>query len=63
MHVPRLLLLAGEYEVTAALADETEVVGTPDRERITVEPGDAAEAHGVISLGAEWDVSPTRSGV
>jgi ABC-2 type transport system ATP-binding protein len=65
LHVDRLLLLPGVYDVTATLSADGALAGAPDRAhalRITVEPGEPHEEHGLISLGGRWDVSSNGSG-
>jgi ABC-type polysaccharide/polyol phosphate transport system ATPase subunit len=65
LHVERLLLLPGVYDVTATLSAGAAIAGAPDRAhalRITVEPGDPREEHGLISLGGTWDVTTNGSG-
>lgn len=65
LHVDRLLLLAGVYDVTATLSPGGALAGAPDRAhalRITVEAGDPREEHGLMSLGGRWDLSSNGSG-
>lgn len=60
LRVDRLLLLPGVYDVTATLSAGAVAAGAPDRAhalRITVEPGEPSEEHGLISLGGTWDVT------
>jgi ABC-2 type transport system ATP-binding protein len=58
LHVPRLLLLPGSYDVSASLVDH-EILHTFDFHqrslRFDVEPGDPHETFGgVVSLGGAW---------
>lgn len=58
--IDRLLLLPGTYDITATLGSGAISNGPPDRDhalRITVELGDAAEEHGLVSLGGHWEVA------
>ena len=58
--IDRLLLLPGIYDITATLGSGAISSGPPDRDhalRITVELGDAAEEHGLVSLGGHWEVA------
>jgi len=58
--IDRLLLLPGNYDITATLGNGAISSGPPDRDhalRITVELGDAAEEHGLVSMGGHWEVA------
>jgi hypothetical protein len=64
LHVPRLLLLPGTYDISASLVDN-EILHTFDfRQRATrfdVGPGEPHESFGgVTSLGGEWRWLPDR---
>jgi ABC-type polysaccharide/polyol phosphate transport system ATPase subunit len=57
LHVPRLLLLPGTYDLSAAVYDFTRQHPFDHRHRayrFDVEPGDPREEHGVTSLGGTW---------
>ena len=59
LHVPRLLLLPGTYDLSAAIYDFTRQHPYDHRHRayrFDVEPGDPREEHGVTSLGGTWTV-------
>ena len=56
LHIDRFPLLAGTYDVTAALTEAGRPVGVPDRAhalRITVDRGET-DAHGVVALDGRW---------
>ena len=57
LHVPRLLLLPGRYDLSAAVYDATRQHPYDHRHRsyrFEVEPGDPREEHGLTSLGGSW---------
>jgi ABC-2 type transport system ATP-binding protein len=57
LSVAHLPLLAGRYDVTAALTESGVAPGAPDRAhgvRITVARGGGNEGHGVVALGGDW---------
>jgi ABC-type polysaccharide/polyol phosphate transport system ATPase subunit len=60
LHVPRLMLLPGTYDVTAALTDWSALHVIDFRHkslRFDVDPGVPHETHGgVVSLGGDWSV-------
>ncbi|MCW2700441.1 MAG: transporter related [Blastococcus sp.] len=59
LHVPRLMLTPGTYELTAAVFDRA-VVHTFDHRdkllRFDVAPGRPRDQYGVVSLGGSWEV-------
>jgi len=59
LHVPRLLLTPGTYELTAAVFDRR-VVHTFDHRdklfRFDVSPGRPRDQYGVVSLGGSWEL-------
>ena len=59
LHVDRLLLLPGTYDVTASLYDYACLHPFDFRHRLLrfdVEPGEPRESYGVVSLGGRWQV-------
>ena len=61
LHVPRLLLLPGTYDLSAAIYDYTRQHPYDHRHRayrFDVEPGIPREEHGLTSLGGTWTVAP-----
>jgi len=60
LHVPRLLLLPGTYDISTALFNHTVTHAYDARNRAVrfdVEHGDPHEQDGVVSLGGEWRLS------
>jgi hypothetical protein len=61
LHVPRLLLLPGRYDLSAAVYDFTRQHPYDHRHRayrFDVEPGRPREEHGLTSLGGTWTMDP-----
>ncbi len=61
LHVPRLLLLPGTYDLSAAIYDWTRQHPYDHRHRAVrfdVEPGTPREEHGLTSLGGTWTLDP-----
>jgi ABC-type polysaccharide/polyol phosphate transport system ATPase subunit len=62
LRVDRLPLLPGVYDFGASLADAA-VAGPSSSQplqhvqRVTVDPGATAEEHGIVSLGAAWEIA------
>jgi ABC-type polysaccharide/polyol phosphate transport system ATPase subunit len=59
LHVPRLLLLPGTYDLSAAIYDFTRSHPYDHRHRsvrFDVEVGDPREEHGFTSLGGSWSI-------
>ena len=59
LHVPRLLLLPGTYDLSAAVYDWTRQHPYDHRHRAVrfdVEPGRPREEHGLTSLGGTWTI-------
>ena len=60
LDIARLPVLAGTYEITAAITEAGVVSGVPDRAhalRIVVDRGAGNEEHGVVSLGGQWKLA------
>ena len=60
LHVPRLLLLPGTYDLSAAIYDFTRQHPYDHRHRalrFDVEPGTPREEHGFTSLGGSWEIT------
>ncbi|MCU1613003.1 MAG: transporter related [Frankiales bacterium] len=59
LHVPRLMLTSGTYELTAAVFDRSVAHAFDHREkllRFDVTPGTPRDQNGVISLGGSWEI-------
>jgi ABC-type polysaccharide/polyol phosphate transport system ATPase subunit len=59
LHVPRLMLTPGTYELTVAVFDRSVVQTFDHREKVLrfdVTPGRPRDQYGVVSLGGEWDL-------
>jgi ABC-2 type transport system ATP-binding protein len=64
LEIPRLLLLPGTYDVTAAIYDYSCLHPFDYRQRalrFDVDRGTPPESHGVVSLDGRWRIQP-RSG-
>jgi ABC-type polysaccharide/polyol phosphate transport system ATPase subunit len=64
LHVPRLMLLAGTYDVTASIysADGLHPYDHVQKMlRFDVDHGDPHEDNGVVSLGGTWEGEPLRA--
>jgi ABC-type polysaccharide/polyol phosphate transport system ATPase subunit len=60
LRIERLPVLPGVYDIGASLTDGVAAPdqGPPQRvQRVTIEPGDRTEEHGIISLDAVWEVT------
>ena len=60
LDIARLPVLAGTYDVTAAITEAGAISGVPDRAhalRIAVERAAGNEEHGVVSLGGQWKLA------
>jgi ABC-2 type transport system ATP-binding protein len=60
LRIAGLPLLAGTYDVTAAMIESGAVAGVPDRahaRRIAVERVPGSEEHGVVALGGGWQIA------